>query len=99
MLDTTKRIAWIFVLGLVTGGYGVHRLEAAPILQMAVDGWCAKQAFRTVLLFGVGFYNCQDTIIANEIQISDAQAGGRDAIADIIRATESVAKPAKAKRK
>lgn len=81
MLETSKRIAWIFALGLITGGYGVHRLEAAPILQMAVDGWCAKSAFRTVLIFGVGWYNCLDTIIANEIQLRDAV----DPIADLIR--------------
>lgn len=83
MFETSKRIAWIFALGLVMGGYGVHRIEAAPILKMAVDGWCAKEAFRTVLIFGVGWYNCQDTVIANEIQIHDAQAA--DPIGDLIR--------------
>lgn len=91
MLETSKRVAWIFALGLVTGGYGVHRLEAAPILQMAADGWCAKPAFRTVLIFGVGWYNCQDAVIANEIQVREAA----DPIADLIRDGAVVKKRAK----
>lgn len=74
MLATIRSFSLVLLSGIAVGAYALHQIEARPLMNMAVRGFCAEKGLEYVFVTFVGWYNCRDDAVAKVIQSLDADS-------------------------